>query len=355
MVQTHASIPERLRVQPLSEKDMSQPPRPNGAQPDGSRPSPKPSRQMIPSKRSADTQEDAWVADEDRFVLQQAKKKAAIRVKGGRAQPIDWLTVTLSLVDPTRNPLGDEVDVAELDLVDPEGVFDGLNDAQLAELEKSIDTYCVLETSKSNQDYWIVCLSSIIPSRALIANGRQTMKTICKDRRQRSGAAQPTVRGVNSIASDLDNLLGPKTYEELEKLEKQIRTKLQSNEPIDTDYWEHLLRSLLVWKAKAKLRKVSQSILAARLDGLRKQEAERASDVRNRLQVVLSHGRADRSDDRGTKDTVVQPQPDNNTFLDPEPLLRLRQEDKALEAVTARDFAASTVNGDRFQSCTSYH
>ena len=114
------------------------------------------SRSTIPSKRPADSQEAAWVADEDRFVLQQAKKKAAIRVKGGRAQPIDWLTVTLALIDPARNPLDDEVGSKELEFMDPEGLFEGLESAQLADLEKGIDTYLALETSRSNQEYWNV-------------------------------------------------------------------------------------------------------------------------------------------------------------------------------------------------------
>lgn len=117
------------------------------------------SRSTIPSKRSADAQEDAWVADEDRFVLQQSKKKAAIRARGGRAQPIDWLAVTLAVINPERNPLGDDVDVDELETVDPEAVFEGLNDEQLGELEKGIDTYVTLEKSKSNHDYWTVSVS----------------------------------------------------------------------------------------------------------------------------------------------------------------------------------------------------
>ena len=116
------------------------------------------SRSTVPSKRSADAQEAAWIADEDRFVLQQAKKKATIRVKGGRAQPIDQLAVTLAVIDPDRNPLDDEVDEADLDLVDPESVFEGLDDSQLSELEKGIDTYITLESSRSNLDYWNVRL-----------------------------------------------------------------------------------------------------------------------------------------------------------------------------------------------------
>lgn len=98
-----------------------------------------------------------WVAQEDTFVLKQAKKKAEIRVKEGRAKPIDWLAVTLRVIDPTRNPLDDEIPDSELDLVDPEGVFEGLSQTQLAELEKDIDTFLNLETNAKNRDFWKVC------------------------------------------------------------------------------------------------------------------------------------------------------------------------------------------------------
>lgn len=109
-----------------------------------------------PSKRSTNAQEEAWVADEDRFVLQQAKKRAALRVKGGRAKPIDWLAVTLRFVDTSKSLLDEEVEDHELEVVDPEGVLEGLKEADLAELEKEIETYLTLETSRSNRDYWTV-------------------------------------------------------------------------------------------------------------------------------------------------------------------------------------------------------
>lgn len=118
------------------------------------------SRSTIPAKRPADAQEAAWVADEDRFVLQQAKRKAAIRVKGGRPQAIDWLAVTLAIIDPDNNPLDDELEDADLDVLDPEGVFDGLDNGQLVELEKGIETYLALESSRSNREYWMVSLVS---------------------------------------------------------------------------------------------------------------------------------------------------------------------------------------------------
>lgn len=89
-------------------------------------------------------------------MLQQAKKKAALRVKGGRAQPIDWLAVTLAVIDSDRNPLDDEIETDDLDLMAPESVLEGLSEVQLMELEKGIETYLVLEKGKSNHDYWMV-------------------------------------------------------------------------------------------------------------------------------------------------------------------------------------------------------
>ena len=116
----------------------------------------------FPSKRTISTnaQEEAWVADEDRFVLQQAKKKAAIRVKNGRARPIDWLAVTLRFIDPTKTLLDEEVEDHELEVVDPEGVFEGLGQEDLTELEKEIDNFLTLETNRENRDYWNVSPSN---------------------------------------------------------------------------------------------------------------------------------------------------------------------------------------------------
>lgn len=123
-----------------------------------------PQRPSIPAKRpaAADAQEAAWVADEDRFVLQQARKKAAIRAKSGRAAPIDWLAVTLALIDPERNPLDDEIEDGDVDAADPEAVFDGLSEEGLEELEKGIETYVTLEKSRSNLEYWNVSISTCL-------------------------------------------------------------------------------------------------------------------------------------------------------------------------------------------------
>ncbi|KAJ5174918.1 uncharacterized protein N7482_000795 [Penicillium canariense] len=266
-----------------------------------------PSRNMRDQVRLNQLQEDEqareWVAQEDIFVLKQAKKKAEIRVKEGRAKPIDWLTVTLRVIDPTRDPLDDEIADSELDVVDPDGVFEGLSQSQLEELEHDIETFLKLESNAQNRDFW------------------QTMKIICRDRQK---ASAPHGRALNSVAADINRLLSPKTYEQLQTLEIQVKRKLNSNEPIDTDYWEELLRSLTVWKARARLRNVYQAVIDERVRDLRKQQKEEAESIREKLAPLAP---TVSGDDR------PQVSMDSIEFkgLDPDPLLQVRQEDKGLE------------------------
>jgi hypothetical protein len=101
-----------------------------------------------------------WVSQEDNFVLKQSKKKAQIRVREGRANSIDWLAVTLSVIDPTRDPLEDEGVESDVDIVDPAGIFEGMNYSRLQDLGKEIDSYLILESNRSNRDYWNVGNSS---------------------------------------------------------------------------------------------------------------------------------------------------------------------------------------------------
>ena len=89
---------------------------------------------------------------------------------------------------------------------------------------------------------------------------------VCKDQLDRLRAAR--LEGGNAIASaqvesEISSLLSGKTYDQLVQLQRQIQAKLGSGEPVDVDYWEGLLKSLLVWKAKVRLVEINLLILAA--------------------------------------------------------------------------------------------
>ena len=277
-----------------------------------------------------DEQTNQWVSQEDSFVLRQAKKKADIRVREGRAKPIDWLAVILRVIDPDRDLLEDDEEAVQMDVVDPEGVFEGLSDAQLAELETDITSYLSLETNRKNQDYW------------------KTMEIICRDRREKLKPVGPEGRAVSSVASDVDKLLGPKTYEQLQALEEQIRAKLRSNEPIDVDYWEQLLRSLLIWKAKAKLKKVYQSVLDSRLDALRKEQEEEALGVRIKLDAILTSPNLVVGDEASISSGISESQATQEKFLysriyDPEPLLKLQSTERSSDVIDESTFVQKVV------------
>jgi hypothetical protein len=155
------------------------------------------------------------------------------------------------------------------------------------------------------------------------------MKVVCRDRKT-SSASAPEGRAVSSVSADIDRLLSPKSYEQLEVLECQITSKLQSNEPIDVDYWEQLLRSLIVWKAKAKLKKVYQSVIEGRLQELRNHQRDEAILMQKKLEPLV---------------TGVQSYLNIGDLasLDPEPLLQLRAEDKGLEIMDEAAFLDRVV------------
>ncbi|KAK0731995.1 mid region of cactin-domain-containing protein [Lasiosphaeris hirsuta] len=231
----------------------------------------KPARQQPPAKSTAsnavgkyltqDQQSEQFVADEDKFVLKQAKKKADIRVREQRAKPIDYLAFSLRFIDTDRDVFDDHEGDVEVDIPAPETVLESLNHAQLQELHEDLTSYQTLESNARNKEFWSALL------------------VLCADRRQKLKPQGPEGRALASVASDVDNILSPKSLEQLEALEKQIRTKLQSNEPIDTDYWEELLKSLLMYKAKAKLRKVCEAIKAAKVELLRLVDPEKAEEL----------------------------------------------------------------------------
>ena len=97
-----------------------------------------------------------WVAKEDDFVLRQSKKKAEIRVREGRAKPIDWLAIILSVADHNENLLEDDPDDAETEVMDPETMVEELSLPEVQDVEKEIDHYLVLESKEDNCTYWKV-------------------------------------------------------------------------------------------------------------------------------------------------------------------------------------------------------
>ena len=76
------------------------------------------------------------------------------------------------------------------------------------------------------------------------------MMVVCKDWIEKLRADRARRDGLVVVENDVSAILNGKSYEQLSQLQRQIQAKLTSGEPIDVEYWEGLLKHLLVWKAK---------------------------------------------------------------------------------------------------------
>jgi len=85
------------------------------------------------------------------------------------------------------------------------------------------------------------------------------------------------------VESDIANLLAGKSYEHLVTLQRQIQAKLASNEPLDVEYWEGLLKKVLVYKAQSKLKVHHEVVVQNRLEQLRKRQRDEALRAQQEL------------------------------------------------------------------------
>lgn len=121
---------------------------------------------------------------------------------------------------------------------------------QIEELHDDIQRYLTLETSDTNIEFWTVSTTHT-DHHTLLTFLTQNMMVVVKDQLDRIKANERMgVEAAAAVEADINALLQGKPYDYLVALQKQIQAKLGSGEPIDTDYWENLLKKLLVWKAK---------------------------------------------------------------------------------------------------------
>lgn len=103
----------------------------------------------------------------------------------------------------------------------------------MQELFHDIKFYLSLDKDENSADFW------------------RAMLIVCEDKISELDPSR-TEQGVLAprIAEDIAAKLSGKSYEELTLLQGQIQRKLGAGGAIDVDYWEALLKNLIVWKAK---------------------------------------------------------------------------------------------------------
>ncbi|GBC15653.1 mid region of cactin-domain-containing protein [Rhizophagus irregularis DAOM 181602=DAOM 197198] len=261
-----------------------------------------------------------WAAKEDEFHLQQAKRRAEIRIKESRAKPIDILAINLRLADENE-----DVDEAlEIDIDEPYTIFENLNLQEVEELHQDIQKYLSLEKNPNNLDFW----------RAMIV--------VCDNKLSELQAEEKNLTGnvTAVVKDDINKLLAGKTYEQLNKLQSQIQQKLSGQEAVEVEYWEQQLKTITVWKAKAKLKAMHEIVLQKRLEQLRRKQRQEAIKVQEELETALaSHSVQIKAEGQGTIDNDAIEEEDYSLIeeydklMSPRPFDKLPREDKQCEIV----------------------
>uniref|UniRef100_A0A8C5L626 Splicing factor Cactin n=1 Tax=Jaculus jaculus TaxID=51337 RepID=A0A8C5L626_JACJA len=193
-----------------------------------------------------------WEEQEDHFHLQQAKLRSKIRIRDGRAKPIDLLAKYISAED----------DDLAVEMHEPYTFLNGLTVADMEDLLEDIQVYMELEQGK-NVDFW--------RDMTII-----TEDEICKLRKLEASSKGPGERreGVNaSVSSDVQSVFKGKTYNQLQVIFQGIEGKIRAGGPnLDMGYWESLLQQLRAHMARARLRERHQDVLRQKLYKLKQEQ-----------------------------------------------------------------------------------
>ncbi|XP_013162478.1 PREDICTED: cactin [Papilio xuthus] len=190
----------------------------------------------------------SWARHEDAFHLQQARLRSQIRIRDGRAKPIDLLAWYVS----------SEECVDALEMHEPYTYLNGLQLQDLEDLLEDIKVYEELE-SGGHQAYW------------------QDVRTIVQDelgKLRRLAAPDARRDGVHrAVADDVTQIFKGKTGAQLAALQTQIEQKISGRrDGVDVGYWESLLSQLKAHMARARLRDRHRTNLRRKLQLLKREQ-----------------------------------------------------------------------------------
>ncbi|XP_018425976.1 PREDICTED: cactin [Nanorana parkeri] len=229
-----------------------------------------------------------WEEQEDNFHLQQAKLRSKIRIRDGRAKPIDLLAKYVSAED----------DDLAVEMHEPYTFLTGLTVSDLEDLLEDIQIYMELEQGK-NVDFWrdmtIITEDEISKLRKLESFGKGP-----GERRE----------GVNaSVCTDVQAVFKGKTYSQLQVISQGIESKIRAGGPnLDIGYWESLLQQLRAYMARARLRERHQDILRQKLFKLKQEQGVESEPL---FPIVKQESYS--PSERSAKDESVSEQPGSSS------------------------------------------
>uniref|UniRef100_A0A3Q0SQE3 Splicing factor Cactin n=1 Tax=Amphilophus citrinellus TaxID=61819 RepID=A0A3Q0SQE3_AMPCI len=225
-----------------------------------------------------------WAEQEDNFHLHQAKLRSKIRIRDGRAKPIDLLAKYISAED----------DDLAVEMHEPYTFLNGLTVTDMDDLLEDIKVYMELEQGK-NVDFWrdmtTITEDEISKLRKLEASGKGP-----GDRRE----------GINTaVSTDVQSVFKGKTYSQLQALHQNIETKIRAGgSNLDIGYWESLLQQVKVYMARARLRERHQEVLRQKLFKLKQEQGVESEPL---FPIIKEEARTEEDEEQEEeKDEVVE-------------------------------------------------
>lgn len=195
-----------------------------------------------------------WQKKEEEFHFEQSKVRSDIRLREGRAKPIDILSKNLNLSEDF------DVDVSE-----PYKIYRGLTVKEMEELRQDIKMHLELDRATNTHiEFWesmmVVCDWEIA----------QTRKRDALDRARLRGEEPPHELlaedlGLHGVDDEVDDMLKGLSVKELNDLQEKTESKMQTGTAQVVEYWEAVLKRLHIYKAKARLREIHQELLRKHL------------------------------------------------------------------------------------------
>ncbi|CAK1553138.1 unnamed protein product [Leptosia nina] len=196
----------------------------------------------------------SWARQEDAFHLHQARLRSQIRIRDGRAKPIDLLAWYVS----------SEQCVDALEMHEPYTYLNGLQVADLEDLLEDIKVYKELEREEK-LSYW-----EDVETIVMAELGQ--LRRLSEPRAVRDGVHV-------AVASDVQQIFKGKSGTQLEALQRQISEKISEQRAgVDIGYWETLLAQLKAHMARARLRDRHQENLRRKLQLLKTEQGVQPPD-----------------------------------------------------------------------------
>ncbi|KAH8272957.1 hypothetical protein KR026_008335 [Drosophila bipectinata] len=210
-----------------------------------------------------------WQRQEDQFHLEQARLRSEIRIRDGRAKPIDLLA---QYVAAGNAPLEESL---EMQMHEPYMLLSGLPMDELEDLLVDIKVYEELEQGK-HIDFW------------------NDMITIVQDELQKQQKKQAENNSMNqrrdgihqSVVKDVADIFRGKNTQQLDEMRQRIEAKISGRgDGVDISYWESLLSQLKAHMSRARLRDRHQALLREKLLLLKKENEDEAAQEELALRI----------------------------------------------------------------------